>query len=116
MKRILVIDDDPMIRIVIRAGLEDEGYEIFELESGTHALDTITSQAIDLVILDILMDGKEGIETITDIRKISRNLPVIVMSSSSLYLDCAMDLGANHAINKPIKLNDLSLKVRELLK
>ncbi|WP_321367851.1 response regulator [uncultured Desulfuromusa sp.] len=115
MKCILVIDDDPTIRVVIRVGLEEEGYQIVELDSGTDAVEMIKSRPIDLVILDIFMDGKEGIETLSEIREVSNKLPIIVMSSSTEFFDISKDLGADHTISKPIDFETLFPLVNKLL-
>lgn len=115
MKRILVIDDDPMIRVVIRIGLEEEGYQVVELDSGTGAVKMIKSQPINLVILDIFMDGKEGIETLSEIREVSDKLPVIVISSSTEFFDISKDLGADHTLSKPIDFETLFPLVSKLL-
>lgn len=114
-QKILVIDDDKVMRDLCRITLEENGYEVFELESGDRSLGIIEQKLIDLVVLDVFMEGKEGVETIRDIRKVFHTLPVIAVSSDETFLKILEQFGANTSLPKPIELDLLLVKVRELL-
>jgi len=115
MKRILVIDDDSMIRMVLRSELEEEGYEVHELESGEGATAMIEKIGIDLITLDLYMEGKEGLNTLMDIRKSFKEQPIIVISSNDDFFEIALDMGANRTVKKPIDMDNLLEMVKELL-
>ncbi|MCC7492075.1 MAG: response regulator [Fimbriimonadaceae bacterium] len=106
MKRILVIDDDSQIRDMLRRMLEYAGYDVVEAEDGDDGLRQLAAEGADLVITDILMPNKEGLETIIALRRTQPNLPVIAISgggwSGSLgYLNTADKLGAAATLPKP---------------
>ena len=81
MARILVVDDEATIRHVIRATLEMEGHEITEAGDGKVALECVHNEIPDLIITDIIMPVKEGIETIFEIRERYPRVRIIAMSS-----------------------------------
>ena len=106
MAHILVIEDDTCLRKIICKILEKEGHQVFEAPNGNVAFKWIEKQSLDLVITDIVMPEKEGIETIIQIRHEYPDLKVIAMSGcseSSLYLSNAKAFGAEVVIKKPIE-------------
>lgn len=105
--KILIADDDQVIRDFVKMGLEEFGYTVYETNSGLRVKDIIEQNDIALIILDILMDEQEGLETIQQVRQFSPNLPIIAISSSSRYLDYASDFGANEILLKPLDLGIL---------
>ena len=115
--RILIVDDEAPIRRVLRRKLEQCGYDINEAADGKEAMRAIDQQPPDLVITDIIMPEKDGIETILFLRKRCPGVKVIAISapSNQLYLDNARGLGAARAFEKPLDLNVLATAVAELL-
>ncbi len=111
--RILIIDDEPSVRESLQGILEDEGYQIFEAESGENGLEQLTSAEPDLILLDILMpDGIDGLETLRRIKQISPDTPVILMSGhATLDLKLADQLGAVDFVSKPFSIDDILLRV-----
>ncbi len=112
MARILIIDDEELVRLALAKVLENASHEIVEQENGENALDLHKAQPFDLIITDILMPGKEGIETIMDIKKEFPVLPVIAISGGGpdkhmTYLESAKLLGANHVLSKPFSSKEL---------
>ncbi len=103
-KNILIVDDDPTFRAMIRHALEERGYGVVEQASGFHTNATIREYQVSLVILDILMEEHDGMETITEIRDAFPNLPVVVISVDPFYLSIIPHLGANESFLKPIDL------------
>ena len=99
---VLVIDDEPQIRRVMRTTLESRGYEVDEAGSGEQALELIRSLKYELILLDINLPGKTGIETCREIRAIS-GAPVIMLTVRDAGEDKieALDAGAFDYVTKP---------------
>jgi DNA-binding response OmpR family regulator len=120
MARVLVIDDEQQIRRMIKIALEQEGYDVTLAEDGNAGLAAIRDQPMDLVITDLIMPDKEGIETIIELRKKYPAVPIIAISgggrvSPKNYLDVARSIGASRVFEKPVALRDLTTAVRDLL-
>jgi len=115
-RRALVIDDDDFVRATIAAILESAGYDVIEASDGQQGLQQFLRNAVDLVITDILMPSKEGIETIVDIRQRDREVRIIAVSGggnlgSSSVLHAARRLGADAVLSKPFTKDELLAKV-----
>ncbi len=120
MARILVIDDDVQIREMLRQMLEFEGYEVIEAANGKEALKLQQQTPADLVITDLIMPEKEGIETIRELREIFPEIKIIAMSGGGVvgpesYLKIAKSLGAQKTFVKPIERKILLNGIREVL-
>lgn len=116
--RILIVDDDPDIRQVIKVLLSSEGYEIEEAENGEVALKKFQEDPkYDIVVLDIMMPGMNGIEVCTALREIS-NIPVLFLSAKSQDHDkiLAYTQGGDDYLVKPFSHTDILMKVRSLLR
>jgi len=118
--RILIIDDEDRTRMLIRKILEREGYEVMEASNGKEGIKHYRANPADLVITDIIMPEKEGIETILDLRKDFPDVKVIAMSGggheeADSYLKIAKQVGAVETMNKPIKNEDLVRIVKNIL-
>ncbi len=112
MARILVVDDEPQIRRMICRMLTAIGHTTIEASNGGECLTALAVQGSDLVLTDILMPDIEGIELITEIRKLYPGMPIVAMSGGSRisdldYLDFARKLGAVFALQKPFVRSDL---------
>ncbi len=121
MARILVIEDDPMLRRMINHQLQSEGHEVFEAPNGALGLKALEEKQADLVITDIFMPEKEGIETIMEVREKYPQAKIIAISGggrleSVNYLELARNLGAHKIFQKPVKREELLDAVHELLK
>jgi len=115
-RRALVIDDDDFVRATIAAILETAGYDVIEASDGQQGLQQFLRNAVDLVITDILMPSKEGIETIVDIRQRDREVRIIAVSGggnigSGSVLHAAQRLGADAVLSKPFTKDELLAKV-----
>jgi len=100
--KILIADDEPEIRDLLRLYLEKDGYKVFEAADGIEALAVFKQEKIDLAILDIMMPGPDGYRVLHNIRENS-NIPVILLSAKSSDSDkiLGLDLGADDYITKP---------------
>lgn len=117
-KKILVIDDEPDLRLLVRIILESAGYEIVEATSGEEGLDRITDERPGLVLLDIRLPGIDGWEVLERMRADhSGDIPVVIMSahSSPRTLEKAKEQGTQGYLVKPFKEADLLRYARELV-
>lgn len=120
MPRILVIDDDSGIRQLLSQFLTMNGFEVDETKNGKQSFTGSIENYYDLIITDIIMPNYDGIETIMDIRKQSKSLPIIAMSGGGRigpdnYLIMAKQFGANFAFEKPVELAKLLAAVKSCL-
>lgn len=118
MLRILLIDDDAMLRGVLAKALGYAGHEVIQAEDGQQGLDLAGVTDIDLAITDLIMPGKEGIETIVALKQAHPNLPVIAisggLSNSKLYLEIAAKIGARKILAKPFTPSELLRCIEEV--
>jgi CheY-like chemotaxis protein len=120
MTKILVIDDDMVVRETIIQILEDKGYEVISAEDGYRGLAAFRRDKPDLVITDIIMPEKEGIQTIMEIRQERADAKIIAISGGGRigntdFLRIAQQLGANDIIAKPFDPDDLIAHVEKCL-
>ena len=115
--KLLVVDDDPKIRWVLRQGLEDDTYAVLEAGDGHAALDAFEKHRPDLILMDVKMPGMDGLEAMTHIRKLDNHVPVIVLSA---YPDAkiiveAMKNGAVDFLIKPFDIDVVKLVIQKTL-
>jgi CheY-like chemotaxis protein len=112
MACILIVDDEDLVRRVVRQILEHAGHQIFEATNGYEALDVFGKIKPDLVITDIIMPRKEGVETIAELIQQNPRLKIIAMSGGGRtrdlnYLEIAKKLGADTVLAKPFRPHEL---------
>jgi two-component system cell cycle sensor histidine kinase/response regulator CckA len=116
---ILLVDDETMVTEVNKELLESMGYRVYAVGSGQEALAVYMEKKneIDLVILDMIMPGISGGETFNRLHEINSNVKVLLSSGYSINGQAQeiLDRGCNGFIQKPFRLEELSIKVRELL-
>ena len=114
---ILVVDDEPQIRRVMRTSLASQGYMVLEARSGEEALETLRSERPDLVLLDINMPGISGLETCKEIRSNS-DVPIIILTVRNTEKDKvrALDAGADDYVVKPFGAEELLARIRAALR
>jgi CheY-like chemotaxis protein len=120
-KRILVIDDDEMVRTFVRRALESSGYAVSVATNGYEAMVLFRQSKPDGVITDLLMPERDGIETILEIRRHAPEIPIVAISGgfsamSSIYLKTAEQLGADAVLSKPFSIEQLVTTVESLMK
>jgi PAS domain S-box-containing protein len=115
--RILVVDDEAEIRKLLRQFLEHSGYQVAEASNGRQAVAEVESGGVVLVITDLVMPEKEGIETIREMRQRHRDVKIIAMSGAfgGRFLRTAEMLGAHATLTKPVRAEQLVGTVKEVL-
>ncbi|MGE0118564.1 MAG: response regulator [Dongiaceae bacterium] len=127
MPRILVIDDDEMVRSTVKAMLESRGHEVAVAGDGDDGLRQLRKRPFDLVLCDIFMPNKDGIGTLREVRRTNADVPIVIMTGGSPsagrlgeradvdYLHMARLLGATRTIGKPFTINQLTTLVEQAL-
>jgi CheY-like chemotaxis protein len=119
-KRILLVDDNNMIRASLSRLLLVAGYEVTDASNGREALRKLAREPFDLVVTDLVMPEMEGIETIFSIRRLRPKLPIIAMSGGGIgdaktYLAVALKAGVGRAFAKPFENSEFLSAIKELL-
>ncbi len=112
MARILIIDDEDELRSMLRQMLEQAGHAVTEAVNGAVGIQLYEQDRPDLIITDIIMPEKEGVETIIALRQADPNLPIIAISGGGRleatdFLTMAKKLGARHTLSKPFRRDQL---------
>lgn len=121
MAKILVVDDEQNIRNILRESLKKEEHEVFEASSSQEACDILDANAIELMITDLVMPGKTGLDLIMEIKEKLPDLAIIAISGGGGingrfdYLPIAQLIGANNIIKKPFSISDIKTTVSDLL-
>jgi DNA-binding response OmpR family regulator len=117
-RRVLVVEDDPSIAIGLRINLESEGYTVQVAEDGEQGLVLARSTDPDLVVLDVMLPKKNGLEVLHELRAEGRNVPIIILSAKSAEMDkvAGLELGAEDYVAKPFSLAELLARVRVALR
>ena len=115
--RVLVVDDEAAIRRYLRSVLEPVGCEVEEAANGKQAIEVVKRRAPDLIITDLVMPEKEGIETILSLKQSYPMVRILAISGAAggQYLETAKYLGADGVMRKPVGPAELAAKVREML-
>ena len=115
--RILVVDDEKEIRDLIEIYLKNDGYEVIKASCGAEALEIVSKEDIDLLVLDIMMPGIDGMELCRLIRKNS-NIPILMLSAKSENMDKIQGIltGADDYMVKPFDPLELTVRIKSLLR
>jgi DNA-binding response OmpR family regulator len=120
MARILVIDDHEPLRDMLKQALEESGHTVKTAADGGEGLELFGAWPAQIVITDILMPDKEGIQTIMELRRAQTRVKIIAISGGGTlgpetYLNMARELGADRTLAKPFSLDELEKVISELL-
>lgn len=115
--KILIVDDEPQIRRVLRTTLASQGYSVVEARSGDEALEEIRHERPDLILLDVNMPGRSGLETCSEVRSTS-DVPIIMLTVRNSERDKvqALDAGADDYVVKPFGVEELMARIRAALR
>lgn len=118
VKSVLIVDDDPTQRRLLQAVIEKQGYRVETAESGDAAMDRVASSPVDVMLLDLIMPGMDGMETLEAVKKRLPDLPVIVLTASGGIetVVSAMRAGAVDFFVKPASPERIAVSIRNALK
>lgn len=116
-QRVLVVDDEPQLRRVLRPALAACGYEVIEAETGSEALRAIATSAPDVVLLDLGLPDMDGKETLVRARAFSQ-IPILILSARDREAEkiAALDAGADDYVEKPFSIGELMARLRAALR
>lgn len=116
-KKIVVVDDEKPIADILQFNLEKEGYDVLTANDGDEALELILKEVPDLVLLDIMLPGKDGMEICREVRK-SYDMPIIMLTAKDDEIDkvLGLELGADDYVTKPFSTRELIARVKANLR
>jgi two-component system, OmpR family, response regulator ResD len=117
MPTILIVDDEPMVRDVLTRYLEHEGFTVRTAEDGPEALELAASAAPDLVVLDLMLPGLDGLEVLRRLRERGPT-PVVLLTAKGGEIDrvVGLELGADDYVAKPFSPREVTARVRAVLR
>lgn len=118
VKRILAVDDEPSILTLLSFNLEKAGYQVLQATKGTEALEIAKQEALDLVILDVMLPEMDGLEVCRSLRQEKNQLPVMMLTAKDDEFDkvLGLELGADDYMTKPFSPRELIARVKALLR
>jgi DNA-binding response OmpR family regulator len=116
--RILLVEDEPSLIFTLRDTLESEGYEVIVSEDGEQAVGLAQEHKPDIMILDIMLPGKNGYEICQEIRSLKFTFPIIMLTAKDQELDKVkgLDIGADDYITKPFGVKELLARIQARLR
>jgi CheY-like chemotaxis protein len=114
---VLVVDDEALVRHTLEAQLKRHGCTVLQAGDGDAALRALEASSMDVVLIDLVMPGKEGIETIIEMRRRFPGVKIVALSGAfgGLFLQMARQLGADAVLEKPIRTDALRRTVRAVI-
>jgi DNA-binding response OmpR family regulator len=118
MKRILVVEDDYGIAFGLRVDLKTEGYDVETEANGERALERVRNEAFDLVLLDVMLPGKDGFEICRELRRGGFKIPIILLTAKAEEAEKVMglELGADDYVTKPFSPRELRARIKTALR
>jgi len=117
-KKIMIVEDEPSLVFTLRDTLENEGYEVAIVETGTEALEQVKDFSPDLMLLDIMLPGMSGFEVCKKIREMKFNFPIIMLTARDQEIDkvTGLNIGADDYITKPFGAKELLARIQARLR
>jgi DNA-binding response OmpR family regulator len=118
MSRLLVVEDEAGIAFALEADLRAEGYDVVVAATGDEAMRTVAVGSVDLVLLDVMLPGKDGFEVCREMRRLGVRAPIIMLTAKSQEAEKVMglELGADDYITKPFSPRELRARVKAALR
>lgn len=116
--KILIVEDEPNMRLGLKDNLEFEGYTVELAENGTQGLELILNKSYDLILLDVMMPGMSGLDVCKKAREKGVNTPILLLTAKSEEMDkvLGLELGADDYITKPFSLRELLARIKAVLR
>jgi len=119
-KVILTVDDEEHILELLKYNIESNGYEVIQADTGELALEILETQAVDLVLLDLMLPGMDGLDVIRAMRQSEKtaDIPVIMLTAKSEEIDTVLglEMGADDYISKPFGVHELMARIKVILR
>ncbi len=115
MKKILVVEDEEAMRMLLKEEFEDEGYDVKSVKNGEEALNYLSSNDIDLITMDIEMPGMNGLEVAGKVRDMKKDVKIVLVTAYSHYRHDLSSWAADDYVVKSSDLSTLKNKVKKLL-
>ncbi len=118
MQKILIVEDEPSMRLGLKDNLEFEGYQVLIAEDGQAALDVIASNIFDLILLDVMLPKISGFDVCKKLRKEGNTTPIILLTAKGEEIDkvLGLELGADDYVTKPFSLRELLARIKAVLR
>lgn len=118
MKKILIIEDDPAIRTGLKETFITEGYIVSDADTGTKGFELAGKHDFDLIVLDLILPGKDGIEICKELRSDGVKTPIIMVTSRKEEIDkiLGLEIGADDYVTKPFSIRELLARVKALIR
>jgi DNA-binding response OmpR family regulator len=118
MKKILVVEDDPAIQKGLEESLKMEGYQVITSGDGEEGYRKAKKEKVDLIILDVMLPSKNGMDICRDLRKENNNTPILMLTSKKEEMDkvLGLEFGADDYVTKPFSVRELHARIKALLR
>jgi DNA-binding response OmpR family regulator len=118
MKHIVIIEDDPAIRMGLEESLKQDGYAISTASDGEEGFKRAQAPNVDLIILDLMLPGKNGMDVCRELRALGNNVLVLMLTSKSDEIDkvLGLEVGADDYMTKPFSIRELQARIKALLR
>jgi len=118
MNRILIVEDEPGIAFALECDLQTEGYEVAVVSDGREAVRRARAEPFELILLDVMLPGKDGFEVCRELRRGGLSTPIIMLTAKAQELEkvLGLDLGADDYVTKPFSPRELRARIRAILR
>ena len=116
--KLLLVEDEPDLRLIVSEVLTDEGYEVLKASTGLEGLNMVKTEKPDIVVADVMMPVMDGFTMAKEIRKFNSNVPILFLTAKNTIDDIeeGFETGANDYLKKPFEFRELIVRIRALLR